>query len=123
MITPNVNTLLAKKQSPQLPSPGMEPLRPFRQNHHPLAGSPLPHLRRSGQDYGHQNPGIVDRNLALHQDQAGYTAEVYAAITETVTGCLENMQLRQYPPEDRPQRRFETTGILLRIQSDWMANP
>ena len=67
--------------------------------------------------------GIVEGNLALHQDGSSYIAEVNASVTETVTGCIQNHQLSQYPPEQRPQRRFETTGVLLRIQQDWMDDP
>lgn len=89
----------------------------------PLQEVPVPTYTEAVKTMDIKIRGIVDRNLALHQGQAGYTAEVYAAITETVTGCIENMQLRQYPPEDRPHRRFETTGVLLRIQASWMTNP
>lgn len=89
----------------------------------PLQEVPYPTYAEAVKTMDIKIRGIVEQNITLHQEQSGYAAEVHAAITETVTGCIENMQLRQYPPEDRPQRRFETTGVLLRIKSDWMANP
>ena len=62
--------------------------------------------------------GIVGRNMTAHRNGLGYIAEVNATITETVVGCQEDGQLRQYMPADQPQRVFQTTGFLLRTDDN-----
>ena len=66
--------------------------------------------------------GIVDGNIIVHQDPAkGYVAEVNATVTETVVGYHSQFDSRSelYPEAERPTRRFETTGVLLRIMEPW----
>lgn len=66
--------------------------------------------------------GTVDGHLALHQEPSkGYVAEVYATVTETVIGCQahDGSNPVRYAPAEQPQRRFETTGVLLRIEEPW----
>ena len=65
--------------------------------------------------------GIVDNNIVFHQDRRkGYVAEVYATVTETVVGYLDNDgKSAMYPEDRRPTRKFETTGVLLRIAEPW----
>ena len=65
--------------------------------------------------------GVVEKNIVLHQQpEKGYLAEVHATVTETVVGYRSlNGAAELYSDDQRPTRRFETTGVLLRIREPW----
>ena len=66
--------------------------------------------------------GVVDNNLILHQDGQGYIAEVYASIRSEVVGFSTYSATTMYDDDMiRPQRYFDTTGVMLRIGADWAA--
>ena len=87
----------------------------------PLAESPVYHRTDPDIVATLEVKGVIDGNLRLHQNpEQGYVAEVRAVVTETVIGFQDfNGKSVLYPKEAQLTRRFETTGVLLRIREPW----
>ena len=64
---------------------------------------------------------IVDGHLIMHRDGKSYLAEVYTSINKKVTGYTCNGRLIPYEKDAIPERDFDTTGVLLRIEEEWVA--
>lgn len=63
---------------------------------------------------------IVDGHLIMHRDGRSYLAEVYTSINKKVVGYTCNGQPIPYNKDEIPEREFDTTGVLLRIDEEWV---